>query len=142
MMHARPFHILLADDDEDDQFLMADTFRFFQPQQLQISSARNGIELMSRLLNSIRFGQQLPDAIVLDINMPLMNGMEALQKIKADPALRHLPVYIVTTLRNMEKLEECLEKGAASFFTKPNHTRDYVMMVEEILQGLLHNKLN
>jgi CheY-like chemotaxis protein len=138
-MEKRHFHILMADDDEDDRFLLADSFRFFQANELFITSVSNGVELMSRLENSGTLGEKMPDAIILDINMPLMDGLSALEKIKANERIRHIPVYMVTTLRNMEKLEECLEKGAANFFTKPNHTREYVKIVEEILQGVTEN---
>ena len=138
-MYSGHFNILIADDDEDDHFLLADSFRIHNSTQVRITSVKNGDELMSKLDFLARNGEALPDGIILDINMPMMDGMEALKRIKADKRLRRIPVYMVTTLRNMDKLEACLESGAANFFTKPNHTREYVKIVREIMEGVLQN---
>ena len=138
-MYTGPFHILIADDDEDDHFLLADSFRFFNYPQVRSTSVKNGAELMSTLRKAAEGAGILPNGIILDVNMPLMDGMEALKQIKANAALRHIPVYMVTTLRNMDKLEACLESGAANFFTKPNHTRDYERIVKEIMDGVFEN---
>jgi CheY-like chemotaxis protein len=138
-MYSGHFNILIADDDEDDHFLLADSFRIHNSTQVHITSVKNGVELMSKLETTAQRGEALPDGIILDINMPMMDGMEALKKIKADTRLRRIPVYMVTTLRNMDKLEECLESGAANFFTKPNHTREYEKIVKEIMEGALQN---
>jgi CheY-like chemotaxis protein len=138
-MYSGPFNILIADDDDDDHFLLADSFRFFNSGVVRITSVKNGVEALSKLGQLAEKGEELPNGIILDINMPMMDGMETLKKIKADPTLRRIPVYMVTTLRNMDKLEACLENGAANFFTKPNHTREYERIVREIMEGVFEN---
>jgi CheY-like chemotaxis protein len=115
--------ILMADDDEDDRLLTADALK------------------RSRLLNELRFvvdGQDLlhylrgegvyaadgidaprPGIILLDLNMPKMDGREALAEIKADPDLRRIPVIVLTTSEAEEDIFRTYDLGVNSFVTKP-----------------------
>jgi two-component system, chemotaxis family, response regulator Rcp1 len=131
-MSTFPYHIVIADDDED----ISDAIKEFSTQHVRISTVGNGLELLNYLLKKDAYSHnidKLPDLVLLDINMPVKDGLVTLSEIKSNPALKHIPVHIITTMRSMEKLEECLDKGASNFFTKPNNRKGYVSMIENIL---------
>lgn len=119
---AQPIQILMADDDEDDRLLAQDameesrvlnTFRF----------VKDGVELLEYLRNEGQFAdtQQYPrpNLILLDLNMPRMDGREALQELKKDANLRAIPVVILTTSKEEEDKLKGYDLGAASYITKP-----------------------
>lgn len=63
-----------------------------------------------------------PDLILLDLNMPRLNGLETLQKLKSDPRLNSIPVLMMTISADPEDIRRCYQAGASSFITKPvNH---------------------
>ncbi|WP_372789594.1 response regulator [Paraconexibacter sp.] len=118
----KPIVILMAEDDEDDRLMAQEALR------------------ASRLANDLRFvvdGQALldylrregnytdpadsptPGVILLDLNMPRMDGREALAEIKSDPDLRHIPVVILTTSKAEEDIFRTYDLGVNSFITKP-----------------------
>jgi CheY-like chemotaxis protein len=60
-----------------------------------------------------------PDLILMDLNMPVKNGIEGLRSLKADPATTHIPVVIVTTRSEVDAVSLCRSLGCADFLTKP-----------------------
>jgi CheY-like chemotaxis protein len=64
-------------------------------------------------------GQQRPDLIFCDVMMPLMNGLEVLAALQADPALRQVPFVFLSASAESERLEEALRLGASGYVTKP-----------------------
>ena len=114
--------ILLAEDDDDDYFL---TCQALKENRLlnEISRVKDGEELMRYLRHGGEFsrGKQAPEPslILLDLNMPKMDGREALREIKADPVLHHIPVVVLTTSRAEEDVVRSYEFGVNSFITKP-----------------------
>ncbi|MGB5273466.1 MAG: response regulator, partial [Flavobacteriaceae bacterium] len=81
----------------------------------QITEAKNGEEA----LNILKTNAQLPDIILLDLNMPRMSGIEFLKILKADAVLRYLPTIILTTSQNRADLLECYKIGIAGYIIKP-----------------------
>jgi CheY-like chemotaxis protein len=130
---------MMADDDEDDQLILTDAIRNQYKTQVRISAVANGAELLLTLHRTATAGEALPDVIMLDINMPVLDGLETLRQIKNNPLIRHIPVYIVTTLRNMDKLDMSLMQGAANFFTKPSNMNGYVRIIEEVMAHVLQD---
>ena len=117
----KPIHILLVDDDEDDRYLTREAFQQHFPIS-QISAVEDGEELMEFLSYSGRYngaGHQLPELILLDLNMPRKDGREALREIKNDVRLRHIPIIILTTSDAKDDIETSYVNGANSFITKP-----------------------
>jgi two-component system response regulator len=114
--------ILLAEDDDDDFYL---TERALKENRLrnEISRVKDGEELMRYLRHSGEFlwSKQAPPPalILLDLNMPKMDGREALREIKSDPVLHHIPVVVLTTSRVEEDVVRAYEFGVNSFITKP-----------------------
>ena len=64
--------------------------------------------------------------------MPKVNGLEALEKIKAHPGHRSIPVYVLSTLRTPERYDRAMKLGAANFYTKPNLIEEYKEVMKEI----------
>lgn len=118
----RAVTILMADDDEDDRLLARDALNESKVLN-EFHSVEDGVELMKYLRKEPPYsdGAQypLPSLILLDLNMPRMDGREALALIKADPALRGIPVIILTTSKAEEDMLRGYALGAASYITKP-----------------------
>lgn len=108
--------ILLVDDDSEDQFLMQEAFSD-NGIGTSLRFADNGeaaIELLDHLPP-----EELPALIVMDLNMPRMNGREALTYLKQHPLYHDIPVIIYSTSLNDVERERCKEIGAAAYITKP-----------------------
>jgi CheY-like chemotaxis protein len=109
--------ILLADDDPEDRMIMADTFREMELSSI-IHFVENGENILA-YLNSIYGKTMLPSLIVLDLNMPGMNGTQTLKSLKNDDRYRDIPVIIFSTSVNSIEMDECMKTGAASYIVKP-----------------------
>jgi len=120
--NAQPIAILMAEDDADDRLLVKEAFRESRVAN-GLGFVEDGIELLDYLRRQGKHTdpQQspFPDLILLDLNMPRKDGREALQEIKADPSLRHIPVVVLTTSKTEEDILRSYDIGAAGFITKP-----------------------
>ncbi len=118
----QPITILMADDDEDDVELAADALKESRLANGFVS-VRNGEELLDYLHQRGDYahlaGNPQPGLILLDLNMPKMDGREALRQIKADPDLRKIPVVILTTSKSEEDIFRTYDLGVNSFIVKP-----------------------
>ncbi|MFT6895963.1 MAG: CheY-like chemotaxis protein [Paraglaciecola sp.] len=118
----KPIVILMADDDDDDRMLAEDALRESQVVN-ELHCVKDGVELLNYLRREGKFEDKAdsprPGLILLDLNMPRMDGREALRNIKADPALRSIPVVILTTSIQEEDMIKGYDLGAASYITKP-----------------------
>lgn len=114
--------VLLADDDAEDRMLVADAFREGRVLN-QLDCVTDGVELLEYLRAegefSHRKGMAQPGLILLDLNMPRMDGREALAEIKNDPQLHLIPVVILTTSKAEEDIVRTYDLGVNSFITKP-----------------------
>jgi CheY-like chemotaxis protein len=119
-----PHSILLVDDDLEDQGIIADAFReigvvnglFFE------SNGEKALAFMERQFSR----QAMPRLIVLDLNMPKMNGTEVLRFLKSDARFKEIPVIIYSTALNMREKTECLNLGAFSYIIKPVSYRESI----------------
>ncbi len=75
-----------------------------------------------------------PDVILLDIMMPVMDGLHVLQNLKADPVLHRIPVIMLTALGHEKDVVGCLKAGAADFIVKPFNLNELVARVEAVLR--------
>ncbi|MEY4641987.1 MAG: hypothetical protein RLZZ227_1981 [Pseudomonadota bacterium] len=119
---SRPVTILLADDDDDDRLLTKEAL--VESRVLNdFHCVADGIELLQYLRHEGAYkdtqAHPVPNLILLDLNMPRLDGREALVQIKADPQLRSIPVIVLTTSKAEEDMLRAYELGAASFITKP-----------------------
>jgi CheY-like chemotaxis protein len=103
----------------------------------QIVEAKNGEEAID-ILNS---GKQLPDIIVLDLNMPKVNGIEFLASLKKDDLLKYIPTIVLTTSNNPKDILECYKIGIAGYILKPLKYEDYVSRINKVLAYWSENVL-
>jgi CheY-like chemotaxis protein len=118
----KSFVVLMADDDADDRLLAKDALQECQsPHALEF--VENGEQLMDYLHRRGKYnglnGDHRPGLILLDLNMPRKDGREALREIKSDPALRRIPVVILTTSTADTDIARAYDLGANSFISKP-----------------------
>lgn len=126
--------ILMADDDPDDRMLMKEALEENSfPHSIQFVS--DGAELLDYLYKRGRFGSETtfrPHLILLDLNMPKIDGREALASIKADAGLKGIPVIILTTSIADEDIINAYNLGVNSFICKPSGFDKLVEVVREI----------
>ena len=120
------FKILIAEDDADDRFLIEDVFAECELEQ-QIEFVVDGVDLMDYLNRTGAYEalehQPLPNLILIDLNMPRMDGKTALREIKSSPELCRIPVVALTTSKAQEDIVNTYGSGANSFITKPVDVR-------------------
>ena len=118
----KPITILLADDDEDDRLMTRDALRDARLHN-DLRFVIDGVDLMDYLHRRGRHSDARdsprPGLILLDLNMPRMDGREALHAIKQDAALRSIPVVVLTTSKAEEDIVRTYDLGVNSFITKP-----------------------
>lgn len=124
----RPLTFLLIEDDEIERLKFA---RVFQKNEYphKVIETKNGEEALMFLRNK----EQLPDVILLDLNMPKMNGLEFILILKEDPLLKHIPVVILSTSNNHKDLKECYEAGIAGYIVKPLKYDDYIEKIKALV---------
>ena len=114
--------LLIAEDDPEDRMLTGEALEDAGMGE-QIHFVEDGEELLDFLRRQGRYqdlqGASLPRLILLDLNMPRMDGREALKEIKADASLRHIPIIAFTTSKAEEDILKTYDLGVASFITKP-----------------------
>jgi sigma-B regulation protein RsbU (phosphoserine phosphatase) len=103
--------LLVVDDNEDNRYTL--TRRLNREGYKNLTMARNGREALDRL-NAQPF-----DLVLLDIMMPDMNGYEVLEQVKATPALRDIPIIMISSLDEIESIIRCIELGAEDYLSKP-----------------------
>jgi CheY-like chemotaxis protein len=105
----------LADDDEDDRMLIREALKETSP-DINIVEAENGKELV----HNIKDADDLSDTVIIvDMNMPKMNGIEALKEIRKDPGLNEVPAVMLSTSNNPELKVKALQAGANEYYSKP-----------------------
>jgi CheY-like chemotaxis protein len=116
---SRPIDILIVEDNPTDVMLMREALEHAQlPNNLHV--ATNGIEGMEFLRRQGRHTTAVrPELILLDLNMPRMNGQEVLAAIKADASLRSIPIVILTTSNAKADVNQAYEQYANCYITKP-----------------------
>ena len=116
---SRPFTVLMADDDEDDRLLARDAFDECGL-EVDLRFVADGVELLDYLHGRAPFeGAPTPALILLDLNMPRKDGRECLAAIKQNPALRRIPVVVISTSQAEEDVLRSYDLGVSSFISKP-----------------------
>ena len=117
-------HILLAEDNEINAEVI---MQFLSSKGYLVSRAINGVEALN-LLDDLQ-----PDLILMDIQMPEIDGLEATQLIRQQPAYARLPIVALTALAMKSDIERCLQAGANEYLSKPVHLTEMVAMIERLL---------
>ncbi|MEO5363237.1 MAG: EAL domain-containing protein [Magnetococcus sp. DMHC-8] len=104
--------LFVVDDDAVTRLMLS---RFLERCGYRVVGLTNGAEAVAA------FDKQLPDIVLMDANMPVMNGFEACVALKSRPEARHVPVLMITGLNDDESVDRAYTAGAADFITKPVH---------------------
>jgi response regulator RpfG family c-di-GMP phosphodiesterase len=132
----KSLNVLLIEDDMIEVMKLNRTISTLQLQH-KIIEANNGEDALKILEKK----DELPDIILLDLNMPKINGIEFLTILKNDPVLRYIPTIILTTSSNQKDLLECYKIGIAGYILKPLKYEEYVTKIEKILAYWSINEL-
>ncbi len=118
----QPVTILMADDDADDRLMTKEAFEESRVVN-DLRFVEDGVELLDYLKRQGKYSDPAssprPGLILLDLNMPKKDGREALQEIKADPALKNIRIVVLTTSKAEEDIYRTYNLSAASYITKP-----------------------
>lgn len=129
---ARAATILLADDDAGDEELTRRSLAKAKVRN-QILVTRDGEETLDYLFQRGRFAPPVvaprPDLILLDLNMPRIDGREVLRQIRADARLKRIPVVVLTTSDQETDIIRTYDLGASSYITKPVEFANFTEML-------------
>lgn len=123
--------ILYAEDDWDDVQFVKDCFKKYND-KIELVHAPNGSEVVN-ILADLQQKNIMPCLIILDINMPLMDGRQALVKIKENPEFKKVPIVMFTT-SNSHMDKEFAQKWGADFITKPLRYAEVEGLAEEFVR--------
>ncbi|MDH3717875.1 MAG: response regulator [Planctomycetota bacterium] len=128
----RPAEILLVEDNLDDVTLTRESFKEGSL-VVNLHHAANGQEAMAFLRKEGKYADApTPDLLLLDLNMPVMDGRQVMAEIVADPKLNHIPVVVLTTSHNDQEVLALYRQRISSYVTKPV---DFARFVE-VIQGI------
>jgi CheY-like chemotaxis protein len=120
--------ILLVEDDQVDAMTVRRAFKELHVIN-RLDHVENGEEALDYLCDS---GKESPCLILLDLNMPVMNGIEFLQAVKRAPELRLFPVVVLTTSDEQKDKVETFDLGVAGYMRKPVDYRQFVEIIRTI----------
>ena len=123
--------VLLADDDADDREIFVRVLDKKTDVHL-VHTVENGREVID-YLNGIPAPEQLPHLIILDHNMPKMNGTETLGKLKSDKRYSDIHVVIYSTYSDNKMKEKCEQLGASMVLAKPASIKEYEAIIDRFL---------
>jgi CheY-like chemotaxis protein len=136
-MSQKPF-ILIADDDQEDRYLLRTAF-----EEIGLSNdiylVENGLQVFKYLETSIE-DTSMPSLIVLDLNMPILNGMETLSRLKAHSLFKNIPVIMFTTSIHEVEKAKCLEIGAADFIKKPARFQQTITTAKYLHESAIESR--
>ena len=133
---ARSLNILLIEDDAIEVMKFNRVLTTLKMNH-KIIEANNGEEALTILKEK----EIIPDIIILDLNMPRINGIEFLQILKHDDYLKYIPSIILTTSNNHRDVLECYKIGIAGYVLKPLKYEDYVDRIRKMLEYWSTNEL-
>ena len=121
---------------EDDPLMSRMYQKIFTFEKFEVELAANGEEGLEKAR------KVKPTLILLDVMMPKMNGLEVLEKLKADPETKAIPVVMLTNLAGQQDAETAMSKGAVKYIIKSEHEpKEVADMVKEILAGYTRNEV-
>jgi two-component system cell cycle response regulator DivK len=117
--------ILIVEDDPRNLKLIRDLLQIRGYTTLEATDGKQGVD-MARA--------EMPDLILMDIQMPVMDGFEATRILKADPVTKNITIVALTAFAMQGDREKCMEAGCNDYITKPLDTRAFVTTVKEYLE--------
>jgi len=135
-MEYKKLKVLLIEDDMIEVMKLKRVTSSLETKH-NVIEANNGEEALKILETK----ENLPHLILLDLNMPKMNGIEFLKILKKDDVLKYIPTVILTTSNNKSDLLDCYNTGIAGYVLKPLKYQDYVLKIEHLLAYWSINEL-
>jgi two-component system, chemotaxis family, response regulator Rcp1 len=130
LINSRPVEILLAEDNADDLELMHEGFtksKFI----VNLHHVKDGEKCMAFLRKQGQYARApTPDILLLDLNMPRMDGREVLAAISGDASLRHLPVVILTTSSDEQEILKMYQLRCSSYIVRPIDFHQFVRVIQ------------
>jgi len=120
--------ILIVEDEEQVRQLYA---KFLEKKGYKVETAENGQKALDFLSDN------RPDLILLDINMPELNGKDFLKIIKADDKLKNIPVFIITGISNDKEIADSISLGAIGYIYKSNTLAEVLNNIQMVLGSLI-----
>lgn len=131
-MHT-PLEILLVEDNEGDVEMTQRVFRDGKP-ACNISVANDGVEALDFLFKRGPFASTpTPQLILLDLNMPRMDGKRFLEMVKEDAKLKSIPIILLSSSQSAKDIRECYERHASCYVVKPFDGKDYAEALRQIV---------
>lgn len=128
----KPIHILLVEDNPGDMRLTVEALKEGKVRN-EMSWAKDGVEALDFLYRRGSFADaEMPDLILLDLNLPKKNGREVLEEIKNDPKLKAIPVVVLTTSRAEEDILRSYELHANCYIIKPVDLDKFMAVIKAI----------
>jgi two-component system, chemotaxis family, response regulator Rcp1 len=115
----RPVHLLIIEDNPGDVRLLEEAFGELHA-NVKIKVAKDGAEAIALVAGNSQAKEPSPDLILLDLNLPKINGHDVLVKIKSDPRTRHIPVIILTSSRAESDVRRAYQSHANAYLRKPS----------------------
>lgn len=123
-------NIYLADDDDDDRTMFSEAL-YEVDSSVVLTQAEDGKQLLEILNDN---PVPLPEIIVLDINMPKVDGFQCLEQIKQDEILKKLPIVMLSTSSDPDTIDKALELGATAYAVKPSSFDGLKTLIKNVLQ--------
>lgn len=117
--------ILIIDDNADNRLLLGSQLHMHGYKILEAETPIDGLEIAKN---------KLPDLILLDVMMPIMNGFEVCERLKADPVTQLIPVIMVTALRDLEYRIKGIDVGADEFLTRPHNKEELLVRSRSLIR--------
>ncbi|MFN3997665.1 response regulator [Algoriphagus sp.] len=131
-MNKQPIKILLVEDNEGDIILTTEALEECKVKN-ELKVLRNGSDALTFLLSSLQNKKKdLPDLILLDINLPKKNGHEVLQSAKNHPDLKHIPIIILTTSSSEIDILKAYQEHANCYIIKPLEVAEFINVTSKI----------
>ncbi|MCJ0741960.1 response regulator [Pedobacter montanisoli] len=126
--------ILIAEDDPDDTLMLMEAFS--EINQTSIKFLSNGKLLVEQVME-LSQKDFLPKLILIDLNMPVLDGRGVIKALKANPSTENIPVVVLSTTKNKDDIDSVFNLGATDFFTKPSNFSDLVNIAKIVSQKWL-----
>ncbi len=126
----RKAHIMLVEDNHSDQVMVE---RALEDGKIacDLSILPNGQKALESLRDMV-LSDSLPDLVLMDINMPVMDGKQTLHQIRADLELKHLPVVMLTTSNREKDVLESYQLGVNAYLTKPVLDSEFIKTIQQL----------
>jgi CheY-like chemotaxis protein len=139
-MNAELVEVLLAEDDPGDVLLVRESFQDHKVGNT-LTVVSDGVEAMALLRREGRYADAArPDLVILDLNLPRMNGTEVPAEIKSDQGLKSIPVVVLTTSEAADDVARSYQLHANAYITKPvdfERFRQIVHQIDEFFVGIV-----